>query len=37
MKYANYFPETRSQIVVGTINYHFHVGYKAVRYPETNR
>ena len=31
MKYANYFPETRSQIVIGTIYNHFHIGYKAVR------
>ena len=31
IKYANYFPETRSQIVIGTIYYHFHIGYKAVR------
>ena len=37
MKYANYFPETCSQIVIGTIYYHFHIGYKAVRYQETKR
>ena len=35
MKYANYFPETRSQIFIGTIYYHFHIGCKAVRYQET--
>ena len=37
MKYANYIPETRSQIVLGTIYYHFHIGYKSVRYQETKR
>ena len=31
-KYANYFPETHSKIVTRTIYYHFHVGYRAVRY-----
>ena len=32
IKNANYFPETHSKIVIRTIYYHFHVGYRAVRY-----
>ena len=37
MKYANYFPETHSKIDIRTIYYHFHVGYRAVRYQEMTR